>query len=156
MLFRSLEDRHDLADALDGDPGILGLAVPDPPVQAVDFREDHGPGVLPLRSLGRQVARCLFGMLQSHGDVEPVEARRLGDAGINQDRAQPGTAIGERRQLGVGGLANIGKATPDQRLNRGVGFGDRSENLAGSVRCFDIAEADFEMPLAVLTAPDEG
>jgi hypothetical protein len=27
-----LEDRHDLADALEGDLGILGLAVPDPPV----------------------------------------------------------------------------------------------------------------------------
>src|SRR4051794_41697425 len=66
-------------------------------------------------------------MLQSHGDVEPVEVRRCFDAGIDQDRAQPGTAVGERRQLGVGGLANIGKATPDQRLDRGVGFGDRSE-----------------------------
>src|SRR6188474_3419110 len=33
----ALEDRHDLADALESDPRILGLAVPDPPVQAVDL-----------------------------------------------------------------------------------------------------------------------
>ena len=54
------------------------------------------------------------------------------------------------------GLADLGKAAPDQRLDRGVGLGDRGENLPGSVRRLDVAEADFEMPLAVLTAPDEG
>ena len=125
-------------------------------MQAVDFRDDHRPGVLPLRGVGRQGAGCLLGMLQPHGDVEPVEARRLGDAGIDQDRAQPGTAVGERRQLGISRLADIGKAAPDQRLDRGVGLGDGGENLPGAVGRLDIAEPDFEMPLAVLTAPDEG
>ena len=144
------------ADALEGDLGILGLAVPDPPVQAVDFRDDHRPGVLPLRGVDRQGAGRLFGMLQPHGDVEPVETRRLGDAGIDQDRAQPGTAVGERRQLGIGGLADILKATPDQRFDRRIGLCDRGENLPAAVRRLDIAKADFEMPLAILTAPDEG
>jgi hypothetical protein len=32
----ALEDRHGGADALEGDLGILGLAVPNPPVQALD------------------------------------------------------------------------------------------------------------------------
>jgi len=84
-------------------------------------------------------------MLQPHGDVEPVEARRLGDAGIDQDRAQPGTAIGERRQLGVGGLANLLEATLDQRFDRRIGLCDRGENLPAAVRRLDIAKADFEM-----------
>src|SRR3954452_2928821 len=44
----ALEDRHDGADALEGDLGILGLAVPDPPVRAVNLRDDHRLGVLPL------------------------------------------------------------------------------------------------------------
>src|SRR5687767_5437202 len=58
----------------------------------------------------RQGAGCLFGMVQPHGDVKPVEQRRLVDAGIDQDRAQPGTAVGERGDLGISRLADIGKA----------------------------------------------
>jgi hypothetical protein len=93
-------------------------------------------------------------MLQSHGDVEPVETRRLADAGLDQGGAQPGTAVGERRQLGIGRLADLGKTAPDQRLDRGVGLGDGGENLPAPVRRLDIAK--FEMPLIVLTASDEG
>ncbi|MGF7213451.1 hypothetical protein GGE65_008094 [Skermanella aerolata] len=52
-------------------------------------------------------------MLQPHGDVEPVEARRCRDAGIDQDRAQPGTAIGEGGDIGISRLADLGKAAPD-------------------------------------------
>ena len=52
--------------------------------------------------------------------------------------------------------ADIGKAAPDQRLDRGIGLCHCGENLTGSVRRFDVAETDFEMPLAILTAPDEG
>jgi len=69
--------RHDGADALEGDLSILGLAVPDPPVQAIDFRDDRGPGVLPLRGVGRQGAGCLFSMLQPHGDVSGKEIALL-------------------------------------------------------------------------------
>jgi hypothetical protein len=95
-------------------------------------------------------------MLQPHGDVEPVEARRGRDTGIDQDRAQPGTAIGEGGNPGLLYLTNLGKAALDQRRDRGVGFGDRGKDLPGSTRCLDIAEPDFEMALALLTAPDEG
>jgi hypothetical protein len=62
----------------------------------------------------------------------------------------------KRRQLGLWRLADLGNAAPDQRLNRGVGPDDRGENLPAPIRRFDIAEADSEMPLAVLIAPDEG
>ena len=151
-----LEGRHDGADALDCDLGILGPAVPDPPVQAVDFRDDYSLCFDLLQSLGRQGAGCLPGMLQPHGDVEPVEIRRLGDAGIDQDRAQPGTAVGERRQLGISRLADIGKAASDQRLDRGVGLCHCGEHLTSALRRLNVAETDFEMPLTVLTAPDEG
>jgi hypothetical protein len=81
---------------------------------------------------------------------------RLGDAGLDQGGAQPGTAVGKRRQLGIGRLADLGKTAPDQRLDRGVGLGDGGENLPAPVRRLDIAKADFEMPLIVLTASDEG
>src|SRR4051794_16356156 len=81
---------------------------------------------------------------------------RLGDTGIDQDRAQPGTAIGERRQPGVGGLANLLQTTLDQRFDRRIGLCDRGETLPAAVRRLDIAKANFEMPLALLTAPNEG
>ena len=95
-------------------------------------------------------------MLQPHGDVEPIEARRLGDAGIDQDGAQPGTAVGECGQLGLAVVADLGKAALDQRLDRGVGLGDGGENLPGAVGCLDVAEANFQMALALLAAADKG
>ena len=67
-----------------------------------------------------------------------------------------GTAVGECGQLGISRRADIGKAAPDQRLDRGVGPGDRGEDLARAIRCLDIAEADFQVPLAVLAAADIG
>ena len=88
--------------------------------------------------------------------MEPVERRRRFDADINQDRAQPGTAVGERGDLGISRFADIGKAAPDQRLERGVSLCDRGEPLTSPLGRLNVAEADFEMPLVVLTAPDEG
>jgi hypothetical protein len=78
-------------------------------------------------------------MVQPHGDVEPVERRRRFDAGINQDRAQPGTAVGEGGQFGLVGVADGGEAAPDQSRDRRLGLCDRGEKLAGSVRRFDVA-----------------
>ena len=151
-----MEDRHDLADALESYLRILGLAVPDPPVQAVDFRDDHRPGVLLLWGVDRQGAGCLFGMVQPHGDVKPIERRRRFDAGIDQPGAQPGTAVGEGRQVSLVGVADGGEATLYQRFNSGVGPGNGGENLPGPVRCLDIAEANLQMARARLTAANEG
>jgi hypothetical protein len=80
--------------------GIVGLAVPDPPVKAVNFRDDRGPRVLPLRSVGRQTVGRRFDMVQPQGDVEPVETRRARGAGIDQDRPQTETTVGEGSQFG--------------------------------------------------------
>ena len=65
--------------------------------------------------------------------MEPVEVRWLRDTGIDQDRAQPGTAVGGGCQLGVGGLTNLLEATPDQRFDRRIGLCDRGEHLPGSL-----------------------
>ena len=125
-------------------------------MQAVDLRDDHGLGVLPLRRVDRQGAGCLFGMVQPHGDVKPIKRRRRFDAGIDQHGAQPGTAVGEGRQVSLVGVADGGEAAPNQRFNFGVGPGDRGENLPGSLGRLDVAQADFKMPLILLTAADEG
>src|SRR5690348_10965517 len=44
----ALEGRHEFADALEGDLGIAGLAMPDPPAQTVDLLDDLGLGALLL------------------------------------------------------------------------------------------------------------
>ena len=81
---------------------------------------------------------------------------RLADAGIDQGGAQPGTAVGKRRQLGISRLADIGKAASDQRIDRGVGLRHCGEHLTSVLGRLNVAETDFEMPLTRLTAPDEG
>lgn len=48
----ALEDMYDLADPVDAAPDILGLAVPDPPAQALDLLDDHGLGVQPAAPVG--------------------------------------------------------------------------------------------------------
>ena len=57
MAVLALEDMHDLADPLDAALGILGLAVPDPPVQTLDLSDDHRLRLHPTRLVGRQI-RC--------------------------------------------------------------------------------------------------
>ena len=61
----------------------------------------------------------------------------------------------EMRLIGVITMRDLLLSRPDQRLDCGVCFRDRGENLPAAVRRLDISKADFEMPLAVLTAPDE-
>ena len=38
----TLEMVHDRSDAIDADPCVGGFAIPQPPVQALDLRDDHG------------------------------------------------------------------------------------------------------------------
>ena len=110
----------------------------------------------PTRLVGRQSARRLLRVLQPHGDVEPVRDRRLRDAGIGQNRSQAGTTVGERGHLGVGGSADRLEASPDQHRNVGVGPCDGAEDLPPSVGCLDVADANLQMPFAVVAAADEG
>jgi hypothetical protein len=81
-------------DAIDADLRVLGLAVPDAPAQALDLRRRSSPSPPRAPVLGRQHAGDLRQVLQPHGEVEPVEHRRRGDAGV-----EPGCAAarGSRR-----------------------------------------------------------
>src|SRR5271166_3664876 len=51
-------------------------------LDALDLRDNHRLRRHPCRVIRRQTAGCLLQVLQPHGDVEPVEHRRLGDTGI--------------------------------------------------------------------------
>src|SRR3712207_2223528 len=101
----ALEDGHHLADPLDREPGVLGLAVPDPPAQALDLLDDHRLRLQPTWFVGRQHLRRPLRVLEPYGDVEPVEDRWARDAGIGQDGPQARAAIGERGQRRVAGPA---------------------------------------------------
>ena len=76
--------------------------------------------------------------------------------GIGQNRSQTGTAVGERGQLGVGGSADRLKAAPDQHRDVGIGLRDGAEYLPATAGCLDIADANLQMPFAVVAAADEG
>jgi hypothetical protein len=54
--------------------------------------------------------------------VEPIEDGWRRDPGIDQDRPQTGTAVGERGHFGVVGSANGSEALADQRRDVGVSF----------------------------------
>ena len=66
------EVMHDGADAVEADPGILGLAVPQPPAQALDLRDDQRLRRGALRTVGRQTSSNLRQVPQPHGAVEPL------------------------------------------------------------------------------------
>src|SRR4051812_38065822 len=90
------EDMHDLADPLDRDLGVFGLAVPDPPVQTLNLSNDHRLRLHPTRLVGRQHFGRLLRVLKPHSDVEPVKDRQARDTGIGQNGPQTRATIGER------------------------------------------------------------
>ena len=147
---------HHCADTTDADLSILGFAIPQPPVQALDLRDNHRLRRHPCRVIRRQTAGCLLQVLQPHGDVEPVEHRRLGDTGISQNAPQAGAPVGERGQRRVLGSPDGVEATADQHFDVRIGFGDSAENLPPASLRFNIADPHLQMPLAVLAAADEG
>ncbi len=146
---------HDRADTIDADLGIPGLATPNAPAQALDPLDDHRLRRHPRRVIRRQAVGDLLQVLQPHGDVEPVEHRRRGDAGAGPNTLEPGTTIGEGRQCRVLGSPDSVEIAADQRLNVGIGFGDGAENLAVTCIRFNIADPHLQMPLALRAAADE-
>ena len=123
-----------------------------PPVQPLDLRDDRCLRRHPPRLVGRQSARRFASRAEPHGDVEPVEDRRSGDAGIGENAAKTGTTVGERGHRGVLGSADGVKAPADQHLDVRIGVDDGAENLPATGRRFDIADANLKMPLAVRAA----
>src|SRR3954467_2907938 len=84
----------------------------------------------------------------SIGDaVTPVSARMRRSPG--QPSVKAVSAVSPGPADGVEGVA-------DQHPNVCVGLRDGAENLSSAGLCFDIADPDLEVPLAVLAAADEG
>src|SRR5436853_7584703 len=90
----ALEDMHDVADPIEAAPGILGLAVPDAPAQALDLGDDHGFRLHSVGLVGRQSARRLLRVLEPHGDVEPLST--LARRAFSQ-AARPGADVTPRK-----------------------------------------------------------
>src|SRR5271165_661243 len=155
MLAFALEDMHDLADPLYAALSIPRLAVPNAPAQALDLLDDHRLRRHPCRIVGRQCAGDLLQVLQPHGDVKPVEDRQLGDAGIGENTPKPGTTVGAGRQGRVLGAAGGVEVPADQHRDVRIRSGDGAENLATTSLRFDVADPYLQMPLPILTAPDE-
>src|SRR5271166_6818507 len=124
-----LVDMHDLADPIDAAPGILGLAVPNAPAQTFDLLDDHGLCLHPTGIVDRQTTCYLCRVLNPHRDVEPIENGWRRDPGIDQDRSQTGTAVGERGHLSVVGSADGSRSLSDQRREVGVSLRNRAEHL---------------------------
>jgi hypothetical protein len=57
-------------NAIDADPRVDGFAVPQPPVQALDFRDDHSLRRHPRRIVARQIIGDLLQVLKSHADLD--------------------------------------------------------------------------------------
>jgi hypothetical protein len=64
------EVMHDRSDTRDALPRIFCFAIPDSPVQSLDFRDDHGLSRHLLRITGRQGASDLLKMFKPHSDME--------------------------------------------------------------------------------------
>src|SRR5271169_4368939 len=146
---------HDLADPIDAALGILGLAVPNAPTQSLDLLDDHDLGLHPAGIVGRQTACYLRRVLDPHCDVEPVKNGWRRDPGIDQDRSQTGTAVGERGHFSVVGAADGSKTLSDQRRDVGVSLRDRSEHLPPSTCSFNISDTDLQVPFTLFATTDE-
>src|SRR4051794_3553873 len=145
---------HHRADAIDAELRILGLAVPQPPAQALDLLDDHRLRGGALRTIGRQASGNLRQVLQPHGDVEPVEYRKPRDASVEKNAPQPGTAIGKRRQHCA--LSPPDRIEADQACEIRVGLRHGAEALPPAARRLDIADPNLQVPLAGPATPDEG
>src|SRR3981081_827853 len=147
---------HDRADTIDTDPPVGGFAVPQPPMQTLDLCDDHCLRRRPRRIVARQTAGGLPEVLESHSDMEPVQKRRRGDAGLSENASESGTTIGESGQCRLPGASDGVKVPVDQSFDVRFRSGEGTENLAGAGFRFDIADTHLEMPLPCLATPDEG
>jgi hypothetical protein len=147
---------HDRADTNDALPCIFCFAIPDPPMQSLDFRDDFSLRRYSRRIAGRQRAGYLLKMFKPHSDMKSVEDWRFDDSGIGENASKSRTSIGEGRQFGAFRSADGVKAPADQYRDVRIGFRDGTENLSCPGFRFDVANPYLQVTLPVLTAPDEG
>jgi hypothetical protein len=74
----------------------------------------------------------LLKVLQPHAEVEPIQDRRLSDAGIRENAPQSGAPVGEGCQHRVGASPNRVEAAADQHLDVGIRFGDSARRWCTS------------------------
>src|ERR687896_735485 len=120
---------HHRADAINADLRILGLAVPQPPAQALDLLDDHRLRGGALRTIGQQASGNLPQVLQPPGDMKPVEYRKPLDASVEKKAPQPGTAVGKRRQRCALGSPDRIEAAADQACEIRVALRHGAEDL---------------------------
>src|ERR1700736_3309173 len=82
--------------------------------------------------------------------------RRFLATGFRENQPKAGGAVGERGQLGVGGSTDRLKAAPNHRRGLRVGVRHGAEHLSATAGCFDVADANLQMSLAIVAAADEG
>src|SRR5271168_4293349 len=125
----ALKMMHHRTNAIDADLRVLGFAIPQPPVQPLHLLDDHSLRRHPRRIIYRQAAGCLLEVLESHADMEPVENRQLGDAGISENAPQSGAPVGEGGQHRVLGSSDGVEALADQDFDVRIGFGNGTKSL---------------------------
>jgi hypothetical protein len=81
--------------------------------------------------------------------------RRPVDVSVEEDAPQPGATVGERRQHRRLDASDSVEIAADQRGEVRVGLGNRTEYLPTSSQRLDIADPDFQVPLAVLATADK-
>jgi hypothetical protein len=116
--------RHDRANTVDAFPGIFGFAVPDAPVQPLDFRDDHRLCRHSRRMISRQRAGDLLEVLKPHTDVEPVKNWQFSDVGVGETAPETRTTRGERGHRRVLGAPNRVEFAADQPFDRCIGLRD--------------------------------
>src|SRR5271165_2105558 len=94
---------HDRTDTIDADPSIGGFAIPQPPVQAVNFRDDQPLRSGPTRVIAREAVGNLLQVLQSHSNMKPIKHWCRGNTGISENASKSSTSVGERGQRSVFG-----------------------------------------------------
>jgi len=97
----------------------------------------------------------LLQVLQPHGDVEPIEDRRRGDAGSGQGQAQTRAPVGKAGQHRGPGSANVVERSADQRRDVRRRSSHGCEDLSAASVGLDVAKLDLQMPSTFVTAADE-
>jgi hypothetical protein len=131
---------HDRADSIEAFPRTFCFAIPDPPVQSLDLRDDDILRQYSLRLVGRQRCGDLLKMFQPHSNVEPIENGRFGDASSGENSSKSRTSIGEGCQYGAFRSADGVEAPADQYLDVRIGLRDGAKNLSTTGLRFDIAK----------------